>query len=71
MPQITSQKKTNELVVIERRSHGNFYGFIEQVFIEGKSVALTQLPELISRVDDFQDEIDDLQKVDIGAINFK
>jgi phosphate transport system permease protein len=69
-PHITEQTTPADLVVIERRSHGNFYGFIENVYIEGKSVELTQLPELISRVDDFQDEMDELQTSDIGAINY-
>jgi phosphate transport system permease protein len=60
-----------DVVVIERRTHGNFYGFIEDIILDGKSVELSQLPELIERVEDFEDGIQDLQKVDIGAINYE
>ena len=70
-PQITKQTTPENIVVIERRSNGNFYGVIEQIILDGQTVDLAQLPILLDRVDTFQDQIDDLQKVDIGAINYQ
>jgi phosphate transport system permease protein len=67
-------KKTQtpkDLVVVERRTHGNFYGFIESVVVDGNEVSKNQLSELLTRVDNFQDQIDELQKSDIGAINYQ
>jgi phosphate transport system permease protein len=67
-------KKTQtpkDLAVVERRTNGNFYGFIESVVVDGNEVDKNKLPELLTRVDNFQDQIDDLQKSDIGAINYQ
>jgi len=67
-------KKTQtpkELAVVERRTNGNFYGFIESVVVDGNEVDKNKLAELLTRVDNFQDQIDDLQKSDIGAINYQ
>jgi phosphate transport system permease protein len=67
-------KKTQtpkDLAVVERRTDGNFYGFIESVVVDGNEVDKNKLPELLTRVDNFQDQIDDLQKSDIGAINYQ
>ena len=36
-----------------------------------KRLIKIKLPELLTRVDNFQDQIDDLQKSDIGAINYQ
>ncbi|GLX84896.1 phosphate transport system permease protein PstA [Thalassotalea loyana] len=71
VPHVTKQSQPEELVVIERRSNGNFYGYIEQVVLDGKPVDISKLDELLERVNDFQDEISDLQKTDIGAINYQ
>ena len=69
-PLITARSIPADLAVIERRTNGNFYGYIEQLYIEGKQVDVAQLDTYIDRVDDLFDEIHDLQKVDIGAINY-
>jgi len=68
---INKTSTPDDLVVIERRSDGNFYGFIESVILEGKNVGIEQLEHLLNRVEAFQDKIDTLQKVDIGAINYQ
>ena len=70
VPHIVEQTTPKDIVVIERRTDGNFYGFIEDVILDGKVVPLSQFPELLARVDNFQESIDELQKVDIGAINY-
>lgn len=70
VPEIQTTTKPEEVVVIERRTNGNFYGYIESVILEGKEVDIARLPELLERVDNFQEEIDSLQKTHIGAINY-
>ena len=69
--EITSTSLPEDVVVVERRTHGNFYGFIDGLILDGKSVDVSRLPELIERVTDFQEDIEELQKVDIGAINYQ
>ncbi len=71
MPQITKITLPKDVVVIERRTNGNFYGFIEKVILSGKEVDPSKLPELVERVEKFQQQIDKLQKKDIGAINYQ
>ena len=71
VPQITQTKTPEELVVIERRTNGNFYGRIAQVIENGNVVSLDKLPVLLARVNGFQAQIDELQKNNIGAINYK
>jgi len=71
VPQVIEQSTPKNLVVIERRSNGNFYGVIESLVLEGEKVELAQLATLIERVENFQDKIDRLQKTDIGAINYQ
>lgn len=70
-PEIKSTQTPKDIVVIERRKNGNFYGYIQSVILEGKKVELSRLPELLERVDNFQSSIDELQTSDIGAINYK
>jgi len=71
VPQITKTTEPKDVVVIERRTNGNFYGFIDKIFLDGKEVSQEKLAQLVERVDEFQDKIESLQKVDIGAINYK
>ena len=71
VPEITQQSTPEKLVVVERRTNGNFYGYIEDVILDGKSVSQEELPTLLERVLDIQDDIEELQKVDIGAINYQ
>jgi len=70
-PLITEQSLPKEIAVIERRSNGNFYGFIEKIILDGKTSDISSLDELLERVNDFQAEIEDLQTTDIGAINYQ
>ncbi|TYK66354.1 phosphate ABC transporter permease PstA [Colwellia echini] len=68
---ITNTQTPKDLAVIERTTHGNFYGYIDSVVMDGKEVEQSKLPELLTRVEEFQDQIDELQKSDIGAINYQ
>jgi len=71
VPEITQQSTPEKLVVVERRTNGNFYGYIEDIILAGESVPQEQLPTLLDRVLEIQDEIEALQKVEIGAINYQ
>ncbi|WP_085299064.1 phosphate ABC transporter permease PstA [Cognaticolwellia mytili] len=71
VPQISQQSLPEDLVLIERRTNGNFYGYIENIILDGRTVGLEKMPELVERVSEFQAEMEELQKVDIGAINYQ
>jgi phosphate transport system permease protein len=71
VPQINNTSLPTDLVVIERRTNGNFYGFIEEVILDGQVVAQNEMLQLVERVSDFQAEMEELQKSDIGAINYQ
>lgn len=71
VPQINKTSLPEELVVIERRTNGNFYGYIEDIILDGTPVGQNKMAELVERVSDFQDEIQTLQTSDIGAINYQ
>lgn len=68
---IKNTQTPEDLVVVERRTHGNFYGYIDSIILDGATVTTQQLPELLARVEAFQSQIDQLQKSDIGAINYQ
>ena len=69
-PQITEQSLPEDIAIVERRSNGNFYGFLEQIILDGEVVDNSRLDELLDRVNEFQEQIRELQQVDIGAINY-
>ncbi|MGB2739253.1 MAG: phosphate ABC transporter permease PstA [Cognaticolwellia sp.] len=71
VPQINKTSLPEELVVIERRTNGNFYGYIEDIILDGQSVGQDKMTELVERVSDFQAEMEALQTSDIGAINYE
>ena len=71
VPQIKQQSLPEDLVLIERRTNGNFYGYIENIILDGRTVGLEKMSELVERVSEFQAEMEELQKVDIGAINYQ
>lgn len=63
-----------DLLVLERREWGNFYGYLVAVKESGNVVAQgdaawNELQQRIARVDDLQSKLTALQKRDIGSIN--
>ncbi len=71
---LTEQSKPAELMTLERREWGNFYGYLVNVKENGQVVAegeaaWPQLRERIKRVQGIADELEGLEKADIGAIN--
>lgn len=71
---LTNQKTPPELMTIERREWGNFYGYLVNVKQDGKIIAEGEAawPELQARVDRVNKlaaQLKSLEKTDIGAIN--
>jgi phosphate transport system permease protein len=71
---LTQQSTPAELMTLERREWGNFYGYLVNVKESGKVVAEGEaawptLQERIKRVEGLADELYQLEKKDIGAIN--
>jgi phosphate transport system permease protein len=71
---LTEQSRPAELMTLERREWGNFYGYLvnvkesDKVVAEGEA-AWPTLQERIQRVEKIADELAGLEKSDIGAIN--
>uniref|UniRef100_UPI0030DC05A8 phosphate ABC transporter permease PstA n=2 Tax=Pseudomonas sp. RL_15y_Pfl2_60 TaxID=3088709 RepID=UPI0030DC05A8 len=64
-----------DLVAVERREWGNFYGYLVNVKESGKLVAegdaaWDELQNRIARIDKLHSQISKLQKKDIGRINY-
>ena len=73
-PFIVSQSQPKDIVVIERREWGNFYGYVEtirendQLIAAGES-AIAELPTRLDRALDLSAQIHQIEKRDIGKIN--
>jgi phosphate transport system permease protein len=70
---IQSQSLPDEMITIERREWGNFYGRLLAVKENGKSgdKAWPVVQERIEKALDIFEEIEHLQKKEIGAINYR
>ncbi|MCK9738363.1 phosphate ABC transporter permease PstA [Pseudomonas syringae] len=71
---LTGQSRPADLMTLERREWGNFYGYLVNVKEGGRVVAEGEaawpvLQERIKRVETLADELYSLEKKDIGAIN--
>jgi phosphate transport system permease protein len=71
---LTEQTTPPELMALERREWGNFYGYLVDIKEQGKVVAQGEAawPELqsrIRRVSDLADELSQLERSDIGKVN--
>jgi phosphate transport system permease protein len=73
-------EQPNSVLVLERREWGNFYGFLRQVKEQGKvvadagiddAVALQALHERLERAEQLHKQIYEIEKKQIGGINFK
>jgi len=71
---LSNQRKPAELMVLERREWGNFYGYLLNVKEAGQLVAegdaaWDELQRRIDRVDQLHAQISRIEKVEIGRIN--
>lgn len=69
-----NQRYPAELMVLERREWGNFYGYLKAVKKDGKIIATgdeawLELAGLMERVLSIHDQIYDIEKGEIGSIN--
>lgn len=75
-PFIKSRKIPKDIVVLERREYGNFYGFLKNVKQEGQVIASGEaswdaLQPMLERAYRLHDEIRKIEKSDIGSINYR
>jgi len=75
-PDIIAEHYPEDLVVIERREWGNFYGYLREVHENGINVTDTAplwdvLNEHLGRARKIADEIRVIERDEIGAINYK
>nr|WP_192939417.1 phosphate ABC transporter permease PstA [Stutzerimonas stutzeri] len=71
---LSNQRTPAELMVLERREWGNFYGYLLNVKEAGQLVAegegaWNELQARIDRVDELHTQISHIEKVEIGRIN--
>jgi len=72
---LRSQKVPPDVMVLERREWGNFYGYLRAVKEGGTVVAQGEaawpaLRERLQRALDLYERIHDIEKYDIGAVNY-
>lgn len=71
---LSNRSYPENIITLERREWGNFYGFIDTIKESGKVVASgdeawPELEKRIARALDLYSEIHSIEKTDIGAIN--
>ena len=74
-PFIVEMKQPRELMALERREWGNFYGYLREVREHGQTVAAGDaaweaLQDRLARALDLHDQIHDIERNRIGAINY-
>ncbi len=75
-PYLTEEEYPEDIIVLERREWGNFYGYLKTVTDNEKVIAsgADAWPELgkrLQRTEDLYRQIRDIEKGDIGSINYK
>ncbi len=75
-PDDASISHPKNLVQIERREWGNFYGYIKNITKNGQIIATRdtawqQLQPLIDEINELHDKIRDIEKNEIGDINYQ
>ncbi len=75
-PYLTEEEYPEDIIVLERREWGNFYGYLKTVTDNGKIIASgatawQELEKRLQRTEDLYQQIRDIEKGDIGSINYK
>ncbi|QBQ54585.1 phosphate ABC transporter permease PstA [Nitrosococcus wardiae] len=75
-PLVNNERYPKELMAIERREWGHFYGYLQSVKEQDKVIAEGEnawetLQQRLARVNEFHAQIKDIEKHDIGAINYQ
>lgn len=69
-PSITRLEYPPDVVAIERREWGNLYGRIKGLTEQDKPVAAEELPARLARALALREDIEHLEKEEIGAVNY-
>lgn len=74
-PYLTEQTYPEEIIVLERREWGNFYGYLKSISDNGKVLASganawQELDKRLQRTEELHQKIRDIEKGDIGSINY-
>lgn len=74
-PLISKRSQDTEMMVLERREWGNFYGSLKQVKLDGKVIAegnssWDSLQQQIAATSETYSTIDDIEQGEIGSINY-
>jgi phosphate transport system permease protein len=76
-PAEVAVRKPVDAIVLERTQWGNFYGFLQSISEDGKALDIKsgvlwdELQSRLNKVDKLRDEIHEIEKFDIGKINYK
>ncbi len=75
-PYLTEEEYPEDIIVLERREWGNFYGYLKTVTDNEKVIASgadawQELGKRLQRTEDLYRQIRDIEKGDIGSINYK
>ena len=75
-PYLKNEQYPEEIIVLERREWGNFYGYLKSVKSNGNTIVLAdgawlELDKRLERAELIYDQIKDIEKGDIGSINYK
>ncbi|USD38286.1 MULTISPECIES: phosphate ABC transporter permease PstA [Ferrimonas] len=74
-PTIQSQTLPDDIAVFERNKNGNFYGYPVELIFDGKrydgEALKPQLALAIEKTAELHEQAEELQKVDIGRINYQ
>lgn len=75
-PYLKDEHYPDDIIVLERREWGNFYGYLKSVKSNGNIVALAdtawqELEKRLERTELIYKRIRDIEKGDIGSVNYK
>ncbi len=76
-PNEVKVRKPEDAIVFERTQWGNFYGYLQAIREQGNELSIdssmlwNELKKRIKRVDKLRERIHEIEKEDIGAINYK
>ena len=73
---LTEKEYPENIIVLERREWGNFYGYLKTITHNGQIIASgadawQELEKRLQRTEDLYQQIRDIEKGDIGSINYK
>ncbi|WP_115717698.1 phosphate ABC transporter permease PstA [Gallaecimonas mangrovi] len=74
-PNVLSKQTPADIAVLERQENGNFYGYIQSLEINGKTISGSNikaaLAQQVADVGALRQRADDIQDKDIGHINYQ